>query len=700
MKLFVIILPTVILSCECANRCNNDSTPISVVPGKPTILPIATLSSTDISISFDNAITSFEFHKSIKGNVSLSIYSDLDHTIGVTIASNKSQCNITIKTLPLCPPGFSFDEKRKTCTCLNLMKLYPIFKCNHENFTAKVLVDYCVNLDNNNTLATRCPFAGLQSDVYTLLEQVNNRSFCAGLNRHLSYCHNCIDDHGVSVYSDTFKCIYCKSSRWSDILWYVAFETIPASIFFLFVLYFHIGVTSGPANGFIFFSQIVTMPFEVTFLRFVTTLAITSLSNFRYLTRVFVDSVIDPYSIWSLDFYRIVLNDQICLSRGLRAIDVFTLRYLSTLFPLLLLLCAYVIIELQAMNVRPVLWFLSIVCFPCMRWRRVWKAKISILDAFASYFLLSYTKLMYISILLLSRTRVLGSSDSYYVPSVDPSFKYFSKDHVPFFILSVLFILTFGAFPPLLLTFYQHKSCASCLERVHVKRPGLEQFVLAFQQCYKDGTNGSVDRRFFAGLYFVFRVIIIAGYTLQVSSFIVLYKAVACIIFLFICAISQPYKKAVYTFIDCLFFAILALLSILQFYMYTLLHQEGNVTRNFLAYYFFLYIPLLYMIIYVVCWLLRYFKNRGSNRYLLINNNDDNDKENEEREEHRGPVHIDISPRPSITHTEVSITELSQEDGLDSDNANSETDPLLKKQEMKIFSQHAATLSQEYFAEY
>ena len=324
MKLFVIILPTVILSCECVNRCNNDSTPISVVPGKPTILPIATLSSTDISISFDNPITSFEFHKSIKGNVSLSIYSDLNCIIGVTIASNKSQCNITIKTLPLCPPGFSFDEKRKTCTCLNLMKLYPIFKCNHENFTAKVLVDYCVNLDNNNTLATRCPFAGLQSDVYTLLEQVNNRSFCAGLNRHLSYCHNCIDDHGVSVYSDTFKCIYCKSSRWSDILWYVAFETIPASIFFLFVLYFHIGVTSGPANGFIFFSQIVTMPFEVTFLRFVTTLAITSLSNFRYLTRVFVDSVIDPYSIWSLDGQSSSLTARMSRQKRPRAFSVDT----------------------------------------------------------------------------------------------------------------------------------------------------------------------------------------------------------------------------------------------------------------------------------------------------------------------------------------------------------------------------------------
>ena len=470
-------------------------------------------------------------------------------------------------------------------------------------------------------------------------------------------------------------------------------------MFFLVVLYFHIGVTKGPANGFIFFSQIITLPIEVKFLHSGLWLFFSPNHEKNYFAKVLTKTVICPYGIWNMKFDSILdFNKEVCLSEKLEPIHILALSFVSAVYPLVLLCVAYVFIELQAMNIRPIMWLLKVACFPCTRWRRVWKAKISIVDAFATYVLLSYTKLMYVSFLLLSYSKVYGDKDTKKVLDFDPSVEYLSSKHTPYVILSVVIIVIFGPVPLLLLTFYQRKNCTSCLERLRVKRPGLEQFVEAFQGCYKDGTDGTADRRFFAGVYFIFRVVILLIYSqMKETIYLLPTKAAAYIIFLFVCAVIQPYKKAIYTFIDCLFFALLASISIMQFYGYVTIKQRNEVDRNFFLYYIALYIPLLYITCYVAYWLFRYYKNRDSDRYLLLDNNDDiRETTPQERDEPMTPAHINISPRTSITRTEVSIAELSHERNCsDSESMIDESSPLLKKREMLIFSQHAATLSQD-----
>ena len=678
--------------------------PILAIPGKSNPLPCITLKKiNNISISFNESGTAFSFYRSSKGSLNLTVYADPETDLHVTINDTTCSFEYNITMLP-CPPGFKFDVAKQTCKCSH-NKYYAI-ECDKTTFLAKVLAGFCVSRDNytasESLLIAPCPFkpnsAAHSKSVYIPLKQYPNGSseFCSKFNRESMLCSKCIESYGIAVFSDSFDCIHCNGSRRQHILAYVAIEFIPTTFFFLVVLYFHIGVTKGPANGFIFFSQIITLPIEVRFLHDGLRLFFSHSHQANYLAKVMTKTVVGPYSIWNMEFDSILdFNSEVCLSEKLKAINILALSFVSAVYPLVLLCVAYVFIELQAMNIRPIMWLLKVACFPCTRWRRVWKAKISIVDAFATYVLLSYTKLMYVSFLLLSHSRV-NESNRDKVLDFDPSIKFLSSHHTPYVILSVVIILLFSLLPPLLLTCYQRKNCASCLERLRVRRPGLEQFVESFQGCYKDGTDGTADRRFFAGVYFIFRLVILLLYT-QMKEVVYLLpaKAITYIIFLFVCAVLQPYKKVIYTCMDCLFFALLSSISIVQLYGYIILKQSHKVDRNFFVYYLALYIPLLYITCYVAYWLFRYYKNRDSNRYLLLDN-DDNNRENtpQESDEHMSPVHINISPRTSITRTEVSIAELSRECS-DSESMMGESSPLLKKREMLIFSQHAATLSQD-----
>ena len=708
-----VVSPTLLLSCcayifSCVNseaetkiltkNCSSQRFPLQVIPGRLTTLTNVNLTN-NFSVWYNNSNVSLGITRYSEVRSDIMVNAELGELINVTI-NDRDRCkySFAVNVSSSCPLGFVYNKTMKMCSC-NLIKNFT--KC--DGYSYEVLVGYCTtteNVDNAQILA-KCPFTNLYNGIYITVPDTSNSSlFCSQFNRKHKLCSECIDEYGISMYSDTFRCIHCNGSHRGQLASYLAIELIPTTVFFLVILYFHIGITSGPANGFIFFAQIIGTPFEATFIKYNLNLFFNPLDD-KYVATYMYEAVTDPYSIWNLDFYRIFGND-ICFSKELRAIDILTLRYISAVYPLFLLVLCYVIIELQAMNFRPVLWMLKVVCFPCMRWQRVWKAKISIVDTFAAYVLLSYTKTMYISFYLLSKTEVYEGTR--HVLSFDPSIEAYTGKHMKYVALSILIILLVGLFPVILLTSYQFKYFHTCLERLRLRRPGMEQFVLAFQRCYKDGENGTPDRRFFAGLYFVFRLMLVVIITISEDTTIVLALVMlGSIIFMLACAIAQPYKKAKYNFLDCFFFALLAIISGGQYYMYTDSLISGDQTRGTLALYFLVYIPLIYIMFYVGYWLFLCIKNRESNPYILTLNNNEDDHRNSlnvERENFSNrPVNINISPRPSITHTEVSIAELSQDEVSDENQMRrgSETTPLLFRREMKIISQHAATSSQEYY---
>ena len=83
----------------------------------------------------------------------------------------------------------------------------------------------------------------------------------------------------------------------------------------------------------------------------------------------------------------------------------------------------------------------------------------------------------------------------------------------------------------------------------------------AFQGCYKDGTNGTRDCRYFGALYLIIRIISFFVFALTLDALGYAVCLFILIVFAMLIAIIQPYKAefAVYNIVDTVFILILAL---------------------------------------------------------------------------------------------------------------------------------------------
>ena len=160
--------------------------------------------------------------------------------------------------------------------------------------------------------------------------------------------------------------------------------------------------------------------------------------------------------------------------------------------------------------------------------------------------------------------------------------EYFSRQHLPFALPAICVLLVFVVFPLLLLLLYPMRSFQRCLGYcTRMKWQFLHTFADAFQGCYKNGTNGSRDYRYFAGLYLLFRAVLLVGFIVQPSAIRWLITIPIPVVISLLFALFRPYKNNYFNIIDCLAFALVALSTFLIVYTHTTHY----------------YIPLLYVIV-------------------------------------------------------------------------------------------------------
>ena len=117
------------------------------------------------------------------------------------------------------------------------------------------------------------------------------------------------------------------------------------------------------------------------------------------------------FSFWNLDFFRSFLPS---IFLNVSTIQALALDYLVALYPFVLILLSYFIIELYDRKyiIIVIAWkpFKKIVSF----YRTSWDIRTSIIDSFATFFLLSYVKILSVSSDLLIPTIIyqLGSDKS------------------------------------------------------------------------------------------------------------------------------------------------------------------------------------------------------------------------------------------------------------------------------------------------
>ena len=461
-----------------------------------------------------------------------------------------------------CSPGTVYDSLHHNCTCAaaTTSNTFQASFCKYENgeFKVGVFVGYCMTMNNKRSevVVGLCPFNinQTQHETYTIVPSNTSQldtAICEYTHRTGQLCGQCVNGTSPPVYSYYPQCVDCPAgtNNWAK---YLAVSLLPTTLFFLGIVTFRFRATSPNMNGFILLCQIIGSP---PVLRLVGN----RLYKHNY-SPSYMGAILDVYfsylSIWNLDFFRTVYSP-FCLHPDATTLQVLSLDY------------TYTLVTLHYYNCRLVVWLWRPFLRCCIRFRRQWNIRNSLVDAFATFLLLSYVKFLSVSFDILTPSFVWNMTSTLQ-PTVlyyDGSVKYFSKEHLPYAILAITVLLVFTLLPILLLCLYPCRCFQRLLNSCHLRVQALHTFMDVFQGCYKNGTNGTRDCRYFAGFYLITRLALHLSsiFTLVVySSSLVIALLLGAIMLI---SVFQPYREQLYNQLDVFFclVTVVLLMSSLRF---------------------------------------------------------------------------------------------------------------------------------------
>ena len=513
---------------------------------------------------------------------------------------------------PSCPPGFVHVPQGNSCVCADWPNKMVI--CDEDSPNASMRIGYCMTYDNetNELRAGRCINTIFRKDSHkfymyyqlpTNLSALNDQ-VCGPSNSKGLLCGECQDGFAVAALWNVF-CINCTSAS-NGWIKFVAAQYLPLTVVFILIIVFAINIVSGPINSLIFFAQANTLNPDVTFI-----IMHTKVQNMTMYS-TYIDALkrspgtvtATLYDAWNLNVSPRAYIPLFCLTDHLTKFQALTLVYIRAFYPLVLIVFLYIGIKLHNWNFRVVVYCWKPFLKPFLRFRRSVDPKTSVIDVFATFILLSYGKLILVVMFFLNPQPLYngeGQKLSSAVMAYSTSTLFFHKEHLPLAIFSIFVSLTFIAVPPIVLLFYQASFLQKCLTQCKLSSQALRIFVEIFQGCYKDGTNGTRDCRYFAGLYFIFRVVAIMLFLTNLINASVLFYVFIALLF----ALVQPYKEYVYNVIDAVMFGLMGTISFLVMWNVEYSQSHGQFSAPLLVLTEVLYsFPLLYLVLFIVYWVL------------------------------------------------------------------------------------------------
>ena len=517
---------------------------------------------------------------------------------------------VLVDILP-CPPGFTTQNHTLTNTyCVCDEQFADVIQCNQGDFLAKLRRGLWIGEDpfKNDVVVGIYPYTNvlLKEQFIHLPNSTSDLDdlLCAPVNRTGVFCGECRSGYAPAINSKLLSCVKCTQSEVKyNWIFYILSEMFPVTIFFFIVIFFHISVTRGSANSFVFFAQLLTTTFDISGDGTVPVYSITSSAGK-------LQSAYEVlYDIWNLNFFSSILPE-FCLGTNLNTLTVLSLRYILALYSFVLIVVFYCVVRLYEYGIQP----FFCLCKPVHRFlgffQRRWSLNRSTIDAFSTFLVLSYSKFTVVSVYLLTPNSLLYAtgpelgSGLYFQGNI----RYLSSDHAPFFTAAVFVMVIFVLLPPVLLLVYPLK----LVQKIFAKfgycgeffsaGSRMQLFLDTFQGCFKDGTNGTRDCRYFAGLYFLLRTVLFTTFAyggIWFQQYVI--QQLVCTIAILLIAIIRPYKKDFYNNLDAMMLGTLALINALSIYNIFFADLDLPLPSwSFAIQYILIYCPLIYMISYVI----------------------------------------------------------------------------------------------------
>ena len=462
----------------------------------------------------------------------------------------------------------------------------------------------CVTWNNVTSCAEvhRCLFTKRSDHTCTMYDDVHisttvygerlNCFTCGDYNRQGRYCRQCIDGYGPALFSDNTTCADCSKHRHLWIL-NLIFQLFMVTVLCLLLILFQIKGTSSPLNVIITYAQITAMGLKVDgnlCARLVC-----------YIGQAFTNIIVTILGVFNLDFFHTVIPP-LCISPSFKSINVLFFDYIVASYPLFLTMLIYFCIEVY--DRQHIISFPSCPLRNCFRsFHTSWNPRRTILNTFATFLFLSYSKLLFTSIhflLAFQSYNSHGESSSSAVLLYDPNIRFFYSEHIPYATVALLVLLVFIILPPLLLLLYPTSIFKKCLTCLGFRRWDILHHIMdIFQGWFKDGTEGTRDYRSFSALYILFRVTISCTLVVQVLDdnyygnrgfplhWLVL--GIVNVLFGMIFFILQPYKRKWMSHFDGWILTLVGILLLLEIIkdksVYVLGGVAGLSTMTFLSVY-------------------------------------------------------------------------------------------------------------------
>ena len=422
-----------------------------------------------------------------------------------------------------CPTWFYYNNSSHQCECGSLLK--EEVDCNQLDRKAQIAHGFCATSTEQEGLyyGGFCPFGHTENNTNRMYSELPsdpdllNEVMCGPYNRKGLLCGECIDGYGPAVFSPYKKCENCsKLSTGFAVSLYLFLELTPITLLFVCVVVFRLSITAGPLLWYMLFCQIYinTLQKHLHVYEYILSHVSPPLQMLFYSSLILSNS-------WILQFFTFVIPP-FCISEKLSSIHIDLLGLVPAVYPIVLVIITCILMELHARNYRIIhmIWkpfgiFLS-------------KLKITtvtsdaVIQAFATFILLSASTLTYSMQTILKNTSVYRSTDGMVHETVvytDPTIICFSQKHI-------LYILTAGVpyiflvlIPSLLLCVYPTRIYRYLSQFLSArKRLAITAFAEALHNCFKDGLNNTRDYRALVGIVLLGRIIEIITILLYISK--------------------------------------------------------------------------------------------------------------------------------------------------------------------------------------
>lgn len=482
-----------------------------------------------------------------------------------------------------CPTWFQFQPgtvENGSCKCGS--SINGAVLCDTMTGEVSLALGYCMtysNISGGKRLVVSCLNYDLLKDsgrVYAQLpDNVTelNDFMCRDKQRSGFLCGECMSDYGYAINSVFNKCAKCNTVY--AVCMFILCALLPITICFVLIILLRLNIPSGFLCGYILYCQC-----------YITAIKCNSavyLSMVQSMGKVGRASLYLSLSLAGLSWYFIGIFyflSPICIHHKLSGLQVILLEYVYFIYPLLLLFLTWLSIELYARNCKLIVFAVKPFHMCLFKLQRNWSVSNSVIHAYATFFFLSFLNLVYTSFSILSSAHVYDMNFSVvkYIPTYEPSMEWFSPQHLQYAIPAILILFLLGLCPTLLLclhTTHLLKRCITFRPRTQLK---LNAFVDVFQNCFKDGLDGTYDFRFLSSLPMFFTLFFFSFFpsnNFHSRMYIYSIFALICLIVAFLYAFLRPYKTLYMNFSLCFHFATVAALVTI-----VLLWYEGHIMSD------------------------------------------------------------------------------------------------------------------------